>query len=128
MDELIKKAKKAMAAAYSPYSHFKVGAAVLAKSGKIYTGCNVENCSYGLTICAERVAIFNAISAGERGFDVIAIVTDSVALTPPCGACRQVIWEFSKDIVILLTNLQSKQKTVKISDLLPTPFDKDYLK
>ncbi|HHT9124720.1 MAG TPA: cytidine deaminase [Candidatus Brocadiia bacterium] len=128
MDELIKKAKEAMAKAYSPYSHFKVGAAVLTKSGKIYTGCNIENCSYGLTICAERVAIFNAVSSGEREFDAIAIVTDSTELTPPCGACRQVIWEFSKDVVVLLTNLQGKQKTTKISDLLPIPFDKDYLK
>ena len=128
MDELTKKAKEAMAKAYAPYSHFKVGAAVLAKSGKIYAGCNIENCSYGLTICAERAAIFNAVSAGEREFDAIAIVTDSVELTPPCGACRQVIWEFSKDVVVLLANSQGKQKTTKISDLLPTPFDKDYLR
>ncbi|MGR3309290.1 MAG: cytidine deaminase [Candidatus Brocadiales bacterium] len=123
MEELIKKAREAMTAAYSPYSHFKVGAAVLAKGGKIYAGCNIENCSYGLTICAERVAMFNAVSAGEKEFDAIAIVTDSTELTPPCGACRQVIWEFSKDVAVILTNLQGKQKTTKISELLPTPFE-----
>ncbi len=123
MDELIEKAGEAMTAAYSPYSHFKVGAAVLAKGGKIYAGCNIENCSYGLTICAERVAMFNAVSAGEKEFDAIAIVTDSAELTPPCGACRQVIWEFSKDVAVILTNLQGKQRTTKISELFPTPFE-----
>lgn len=128
MDELIKKAKEAMAAAYAPYSNFKVGAAVLTKGGKIYAGCNIENCSYGLTICAERAAIFNAVSAGEKDFDAIAIVTDSAELTPPCGACRQVIWEFSKDVTILLANLQGEQKTTKISELLPTPFASPFRK
>jgi cytidine deaminase len=122
MDELIKKAKKAKVAAYSPYSNFKVGAAVLTKSGRIFVGCNIENCSYGLTVCAERVAIFNAISAGEKEFKAIAIVTDSTELTPPCGACRQVIWEFSRDVKIILANSQGKQRTTKISNLLPTPF------
>src|ERR1700690_1678167 len=94
---LIKAAGQDRENAHAPFSNFRVGAAVRATSGRIFTGCNVENASYGLTCCAERVAIFKAISEGERGFDAIAVVTDTDSLTPPCGACRQIIWEFCGD-------------------------------
>ena len=93
-ETLISAAKQARENAHAPYSNFRVGAAVRAASGRIFGGCNVENATYGLTVCAERVAIFKAISEGERGFDAISVVTDTDTLTPPCGACRQLIWEF----------------------------------
>jgi len=109
--------------AVAPFSKFRVGAAVRAKSGRIYSGCNVENASYGLTICAERVAIFKALSEGERGFDAIAVVTDTDKLTPPCGACRQIIWEFCGDAEVILGNLKGKMELHRMSTLLPRPFD-----
>lgn len=122
--QLIEAARKARENAHAPFSKFKVGAALRARSGKIYTGCNVENASYGLTICAERNAIFKAISEGERaGFDAIAVVTDAVKLTPPCGACRQIIWEFCGDAEVILANLQGRTKKFQMRDLLPEPFD-----
>lgn len=121
---LIDAARAARENAHAPFSKFKVGAAVRAKSRKIYGGCNIENASYGLTLCAERVAIFKAISDGERsGFDAIAVVTDSENLTPPCGACRQIIWEFCGDVEVVLANLQGKTETFRASELLPHPFD-----
>src|SRR6202453_94005 len=104
-DALISAAKQARENAHAPFSDFRVGAAVRANSGRVYSGCNVENASYGLTICAERVAIFKALSEGERGFDAIAVVTDAEKLTPPCGACRQIIWEFCGDAEVILGNL-----------------------
>jgi cytidine deaminase len=94
-ETLIAAARQARENAHAPFSNFRVGAAVRANSGRIYGGCNVENASYGLGCCAERVAIFKALSEGERGFDAIAVVTDADTLTPPCGACRQVIWEIA---------------------------------
>ena len=101
-------AKQAREYAHAPFSNFRVGAALRAKSGRIYTGCNVENATFGLTCCAERVAIFKAISEGERGFDAIAIVADTDVLTPPCGPCRQMIWEFCSDVPVILANLKGK--------------------
>jgi cytidine deaminase len=107
-DALILAAKQARENAHAPFSDFRVGAAVRAKSGRIYTGCNVESASYGLTCCAERTAIFKAVSEGERGFEAIAVVTETDVLTPPCGACRQIIWEFCGDVPVVLANLKGK--------------------
>jgi cytidine deaminase len=100
---------------------------VRAKSGRIFTGCNVENATYGLTLCAERVAIFKAISEGERGFDSVAVVTDTDSLTPPCGACRQIIWEFCGDAHVVLANLKGKVELHRMSALFPKPFDQSFL-
>jgi len=122
-DSLIEAAKQVRENAHAPFSNFRVGAAVRASSGRIFGGCNVENSTYGLTLCAERVAIFKALSEGERGFDAIAIVTDADTLTPPCGACRQIIWEFCGDIPVTLSNLKDKSETLQMRDLLPRPFD-----
>lgn len=127
INELINKAKNARKHSYSPYSMFKVGAALKTKNGMVFTGCNIENSSYGLSICAEREAIFKAISAGERDLDTIAIVTDSKKLTTPCGACRQVMWEFSKDLTIVVANLKGEKKEFEIKELLAHPFGKDPL-
>ncbi len=123
MNELVKKAREARACSYSPYSRFGVGAAIRAKSGKVYLGCNVENCSYGLTVCAERVAVCNAVSDGATDFEALAIFTEAEDLTPPCGACRQVLSEFSKDLTIILANPGGK-KELRLSELLPLPFNK----
>jgi cytidine deaminase len=126
--ELIEAARQVRERAYAPYSNFKVGAAVRAKSGKIYTGCNVESASYGLTVCAERVAVWKAVSEGEKEFTEIAVVADTEELTPPCGVCRQIIWEFGGDIPITFSNLNGKKETVKMSELLPRAFDTKFLK
>src|ERR1700728_5215744 len=107
-EALILAAKQARENAYAPFSNFRVGAAVRAGSGRTYTGCNIENATLGLTICAERGAIFKAMSEGERDFDAIAVVTDVDRLTPPCGACRQIIWEFCGDVPVLLANPKGK--------------------
>lgn len=122
-DALIAAARQARENAHAAYSNFRVGAALRATSGRIFGGCNVENATYGLTICAERVAIFKAISEGERGFDAIAVVTDTDALTPPCGACRQLIWEFCGDVPVMLANLKGKTDVLRMSALFPRPFD-----
>jgi cytidine deaminase len=122
-DALLSAARAARENAVATFSKFRVGAALRAKSGKIYTGCNVENASYGLTICAERVAIFKALSEGERGFVAIAVVTDAEELTPPCGACRQIIWEFCGDAEVILGNLKGKTEVHRMSALFPLPFD-----
>jgi cytidine deaminase len=120
---LIAAAKSAREHAHAAYSNFRVGAGLRATSGRIFGGCNVENATYGLTICAERVAIFKAISEGERGFDAMAVVTDTESLTPPCGACRQLIWEFCGDIPVILANLKGKVEIVSMQLLFPKPFD-----
>lgn len=120
-DTLLEAAKKAREFAYSPYSKFKVGAAVLAKSGSIYTGCNIENASYGLTNCAERTAIFKAIAAGEVNLTALAVVADTKEPVSPCGACRQVIAEF-KINKIIMGNLQGKMREVTLAELLPFSF------
>ncbi len=124
---LIKSAIYVRENAYSPFSGFRVGSAVLTKEGKIYTGCNIESASYGLTVCAERVAIWKAISEGEKDFLAIAVVADTEELTPPCGACRQIIWEFCGDVSIILANPQGKTKFFKMSELLPNPFGSKFL-
>ena len=126
-DVLIAAARQARENAHAPYSNFRVGAALRAKSGRIYGGCNVENASYGLTCCAERVAIFKAVSEGEHGFDAIAVVTDSDVLAPPCGACRQLIWEFCGDVPVVLANLHGKIEYERSGKLLPRPFDASML-
>jgi len=124
---LITAAKQSRENAHAPYSNFRVGAALRASSGRIFGGCNVENSTYGLTVCAERIAIFKALSEGERNFDAIAVVTDTERLTPPCGACRQLIWEFCGDVPVILTNLHGKIETIAMRDLFPKPFDSSNL-
>jgi cytidine deaminase len=121
-------AKLARLHSVAPFSNFKVGAALRTSNGKIYTGCNVESASYGLTVCAERVAIWKALSEGEREFTELAVVADTASLTPPCGTCRQIIWEFAKNATIKLLNLQGQSETVSIRDLLPRAFDARFLK
>ena len=124
---LISAAKHARENAHAPFSNFRVGAAVRAKSGRIFAGCNVENATLGLTCCAERVAIFKAVSEGERGFEAIAVVADSETLTPPCGACRQLIWEFCGEVPVIMSNLKGKTETLQMRDLFPKPFDSSNL-
>jgi cytidine deaminase len=113
---------------YSPYSRFRVGAALLTTDGKIYTGCNVENSSYGLTVCAERTALFKAVSEGENSFKAIAIASDEDTFTPPCGACRQVIFELAGNIDVVLTRKDGRYRTMKMLKLMPLPFDGESLK
>jgi cytidine deaminase len=120
-------ARQARENAHAPYSNFRVGAALRASSGRIFGGCNIENASYGLTLCAERVALFKALSEGERNFDAIAVVTDADTLTPPCGACRQLIWEFCGDVPVVLANLRGQTETHQMRDLFPKPFDSSNL-
>ncbi len=120
--ELIKIANEAKEMAYSPFSNFKVGAALLGKSGKVYTGCNVENSTYGATNCAERTAIFKAISEGEREYTKIAIMSSSGDFTSPCGICRQVIFEFMEDGEIILGNDAGEEKVYTVREMLPEGF------
>ncbi len=127
-EELIAAATDVREKAYAPYSNFKVGAAVETENGDIYTGCNVESASYGLTVCAERVAIWKGISRGVTKFGRIAVVVDTEELTPPCGVCRQIIWEFCGDVPVILSNLHGKSETVQMSELLPRAFDSKFLK
>ena len=112
---------------YSPYSNFRVGAALLTKTGKIFTGCNIENSSYSLTICAERTAIFKAVSEGQRNFKAIAISSDMKEIIPPCGACRQVLMDLALDIDVILSGSNNKPIIIKLSKLLPMPFDSKML-
>lgn len=113
--------------AHAPFSKFKVGAAVLDDTGRIHTGCNVENATYGLTCCAERVAIFKAVSVGAKKFTRVAVVADTDTLTPPCGACRQILWEFCGDVELTLSNLHGKTETVRLGTLFPRAFDASFL-
>ncbi len=126
--ELIAAAADVRTRAYAPYSNFKVGAAVETEEGEIYTGCNVESASYGLTVCAERVAIWKGLSRGVTRFGRIAVVVDTEELTPPCGICRQIIWEFCGDVPVILSNLNGKTETIQMSELLPRAFDSKFLK
>lgn len=126
--KLIEAAIYARERAFAPYSNFKVGAALQTKNGKVFTGCNIENASYGLTICAERVAIFKAVSEGETEFSNLAVAADTESLTPPCGACRQIIWEFCGDVPVMFSNLQGKTEILRMSELLPRAFDTKFLK
>ena len=121
--DLVAAARRAREHAAAAFSHFKVGAALETAAGVIVTGCNIENATYGLTICAERVAMFKALSEGHRAFTRIAIVADTDAPTPPCGACRQILWEFGGNLEILLANLAEDKGTHRLADLLPLPFD-----
>ena len=120
-EELYELAKGAMANSYAPYSNFTVGAAVLAGSGRVYTGCNVENSSLGLSICAERAAIFNAISSGEKSITAVAIACEPSERCQPCGACRQVIWEFGRDARVI-TKTEGGLVSRSIDELLKEPF------
>jgi cytidine deaminase len=113
--------------AHAPFSKFPVGAALEDEFGEVFTGCNIENATYGLTLCAERVAVFKAISEGARRFRRIAIAADTETLTPPCGACRQILWEFCGDIEILLCNPRGKSETLRLKDLFPRAFDASFL-
>jgi cytidine deaminase len=126
--ELIDAARAVRNLAHAPYSNFQVGAAVETEDGTIYTGCNVESASYGLTVCAERVAIWKGISEGVKKFGRIAVVVDTEELTPPCGVCRQIIWEFCGDVPVILSNLKGKTETIQMSELLPRAFDSKFLK
>lgn len=119
---LIKRAAAARKYSYSPYSHFRVGAALLTQAGTVYTGCNVEISSYALTICAERTALFKAISEGERKFRAMAVVTDEDGFTTPCGACRQVIMDLAGDIDFVMSNRNGEIRVLKMSELFPYPF------
>ena len=126
-DALLDAALAARLHAFAPFSKFLVGAALEDVQGRIHTGCNVENATYGLTLCAERVAVFKAISEGVRKFRRVAVAADSAVLTPPCGACRQILWEFCGDIEILLVNPRGETETVRMRDLFPRPFDDSFL-
>lgn len=126
--ELIDAAAAVRENAYAPFSDFRVGAALETDDGEIIDGCNVESASYGLTVCAERVAIWKAISQGKRKIKHIAVVADTEELTPPCGVCRQIIWEFGGDIPVILANLKGKTEVVQMKDLLPRAFDTKFLK
>jgi len=121
--DLVGLARKARRRAHAPFSRFKVGAALRTRKGEIVTGCNIENASYGLTLCAERVAVFKAVSEGLRRFDAIAVVVDSPRLAAPCGPCRQILWEFCGDLWVHMETLQGARKTMRLKELLPFPFD-----
>jgi cytidine deaminase len=125
---LVSRARAAKRFSHSPYSRFRVGAAVVTSTGKVYTGCNIENSSYGLTVCAERTALFKAVSEGETSFEAIAITSDENDATPPCGACRQVIMDLAGDIDVILSTKSGKLKKLKVSELLPYPFGGKNLK
>lgn len=126
--ELIDAAAAVREHSYAPFSNFRVGAALETDDGEVITGCNVESASYGLTVCAERVAIWKAISQGKRKIKHIAVVADTEELTPPCGVCRQIIWEFGGDIPVILANLKGKTEVLQMKDLLPRAFDTKFLK
>jgi len=126
--KLVESARKVRERAYAPFSNFKVGAAVETADGEIFNGCNVESASYGLTVCAERVAIWKAVSEGKKKFKHIAVVADTEELTPPCGVCRQIIWEFCGDVPVTFANLKGKVETVQMKELLPRAFDMKFLK
>jgi cytidine deaminase len=127
VEQLVEAARAARRHAVADFSGFQVGAALETESGEIITGCNIENATYGLTVCAERVAIFKALSDGKRSFRRIAVVADTQDPTPPCGACRQIIWEFCGDAEVIIANLTDVKKQLPMRELLPLPFDKRLL-
>ena len=127
MDSLIQAAIAARERAHAPFSHFKVGAALEDLEGRIHTGCNIENATYGLTVCAERVAILKAVSEGVKQFRRIAVVADTPGLTPPCGACRQILWEFCGDTEVILSNLHGQSESIRLSQIFPRAFDASFL-
>src|SRR5216683_1053298 len=120
---LLEAARAVRQHAHAAFSNFRVGAALETADGQIITGCNVENATYGLTICAERVAVFKAISEGYRSFSRVAVVADTAEPTPPCGACRQILWEFGGDLEVILANLKEENARYSLAALLPHPFD-----
>ena len=123
-EDLIQMAREAREHAHAPYSNFHVGAALVASDGRVFTGCNVENSTYGLSMCAERVAIFKAVSEGEREIAKVVVITDHDEIAPPCGCCRQMIWEFSgNNTEVVLANLAGDVRRYRIQDLLPEAFD-----
>ena len=126
-DPLLSAALAAREHAFAPFSKFRVGAAIEDAAGRIHTGCNVENATYGLSVCAERVAVFKAVSEGVRQFRRVAVAADTEMLTPPCGACRQILWEFCGDVEIALINPRGKTETHRMRDLFPKPFEASYL-
>ena len=126
--DLLAAARAARLNAHAEFSHFKVGAALETADGTIIAGCNIENATYGLTICAERVAMFKALSDGHRQFRRVVVVADTEEPTPPCGACRQILWEFGGDLEVILANLRQETGRHQLSDLLPIPFDGRLLK
>jgi cytidine deaminase len=127
-EELIEMAREARQSAHAPYSNFEVGAALLTSDGRVYTGCNIENSTYSLTMCAERVAVFKAVSEGAKKILKIAVVADHEKLTPPCGCCRQMIWEFSSERTeVILANLADDVQKFPIKELFPRAFDSSWL-
>lgn len=127
-DVLVRAARDAFERAIADYSHFRVGAAVETADGQIISGCNIENASYGLTMCAERVAMFKALSDGHRQFRRMVILANTETPTPPCGACRQILWEFGGDLEIVLANLSGVRARHRMSELLPSAFDGRFLR
>lgn len=125
---LLEAARQARQWAHCGYSGFAVGAAILSKEGQVYTGCNIENASYGLTVCAERVALLKALSEGVSKFTRIAIVADTQSPTPPCGPCRQLLWEYAGDLEVILGNLVKQTAKHQLSKLFPYPFDATFIK
>jgi cytidine deaminase len=125
--EIIEAAKRARNCALARYSNFCVGAALESEDGRVFTGCNIESAAYELTMCAERVTIWKALSEGARKFRRVVVVADTERLTPPCGACRQLIWEFCGDVPVVLANLRGDTETLQMSALLPRPFDAQFL-
>jgi len=124
VEKMVKAARDARRRALAPFSGFLVGAAIRTESGIIYSGCNVENATLGLTVCAERVALFKALSEGARRFTDIAVVTAAERPTPPCGACRQLLWEYCGDVPVHLVSTRGKKKSFTLAELLPYAFDK----
>jgi cytidine deaminase len=122
--ELLRLARHARKRAHAPFSRFKVGAALRTRTGEIVTGCNIENATYGLTLCAERVAVFKAVSEGLKRFDAVAVAALSKRPPAPCGPCRQILWEFCGDILVHMDDLQGHTETRRLSELLPLPFDR----
>ena len=128
MDPLAAAAIEARQHAHAPFSKFLVGAALEDSDGRVWTGCNIENATYGLTVCAERVAVFKAMSEGARKFRRMAIAAESDSPTPPCGACRQILWEFCGDIEVILANPGGVTETFHLKDLFPRPFDVSFIR
>ncbi|MBV8069037.1 MAG: cytidine deaminase [Acidobacteriaceae bacterium] len=124
---LIEAALRARENAHAPFSRFRVGAALEDEQGRIFSGCNIENATYGLTVCAERVALFKAISEGAAAITRVAVVADTHILTPPCGACRQILWEFCPGATLILANLHGRRETISLNDIFPRPFDSSFL-
>jgi cytidine deaminase len=125
--ELVRLARVARRRAVAPYSRFKVGAALRTTEGEVVTGCNIENATLGLTLCAERVAVYKAVSEGIRGFSAVAVVADGPIPPAPCGPCRQILWEFCGDVLVHMDNLRGERVTRRLAELLPLPFDRNNL-